>query len=41
MTKGKFKVTLIGEIRQKKEGVKILDLDGRIKDLKKTGYTHF
>ena len=41
MTKGKFKVTLIGEIRQKEEGVEILDLDGRIKDLKKTGYTHF
>ena len=41
ITKGKFKVTLIGEIRKKEEGVEILDLDGRIKDLKKTGYTHF
>ncbi|MCJ7458272.1 MAG: thiamine-phosphate kinase [candidate division Zixibacteria bacterium] len=41
MAKGKFKVTLIGEIRKKEEGVKILGLDGRIKDLKKTGYTHF
>jgi len=41
MTKGKFRVSLIGKIRKKEEGVKILDLDGRIKNLKKTGYTHF
>jgi len=41
VTKGKFKVTLIGKIRNKKEGVKILDLDGKIKGLKRTGYTHF
>jgi thiamine-monophosphate kinase len=41
MAKGKFKVTLIGEIRKKEEGVKILDLDGRIRNLKKSGYTHF
>jgi thiamine-monophosphate kinase len=41
ITKGKFRVTLIGEIRKKEEGVKILDLDGKIRNLKKTGYTHF
>jgi thiamine-monophosphate kinase len=41
ITKGKFKISLIGEIKNKKEGVKILDLDGKIKGLKKTGYTHF
>jgi thiamine-monophosphate kinase len=41
MTKGKFRVTLIGEIRKKEEGFKILDLDGKTKNLKKTGYTHF
>lgn len=41
VTKGRYKVTLIGEIRNKKEGVKILDLDGKIRNLKKTGYTHF
>ncbi len=41
MTNGKFRVTLIGEIRKKEEGFKILDLDGKTKNLKKTGYTHF
>ncbi|MDP3025966.1 MAG: thiamine-phosphate kinase [candidate division Zixibacteria bacterium] len=41
ITKGKFSFTLIGEIRKKEEGVKILDLDGKIRNLKKTGYTHF
>lgn len=41
MAKGKFKVTLIGEIRKKEEGVKILDLYGKIRDLDKTGYAHF
>jgi thiamine-monophosphate kinase len=41
ITKGKFRVTLIGEVRKKEEGVKILDLDGKIRNLKKTGYTHF
>lgn len=41
ITKGKFKISLIGEIMNKKEGVKILDLDGKIKGLKRTGYTHF
>jgi thiamine-monophosphate kinase len=41
VTQGKFKVSLIGEIKSKKEGVKIKKLNGRIKDLKKTGYIHF
>lgn len=41
VTKGRFKVTLIGKIRNKNEGVKILDLDGKIRNLKKTGYIHF
>jgi len=41
ITRGKFKVSLIGEIRKKEEGVKILGQDGRLKRLKKTGYIHF
>ncbi|MCJ7497026.1 MAG: thiamine-phosphate kinase [candidate division Zixibacteria bacterium] len=41
ITQGKFKVSSIGEIKRKEEGVKIKEKDGEIKDLKKTGYTHF
>ncbi|HVP35428.1 MAG TPA: thiamine-phosphate kinase [Terriglobales bacterium] len=41
ITQGKFKVTLIGQIKNKKEGVEILGLDGKSRSLKKTGYTHF
>ncbi len=41
ITKGKFKVTLIGEIRKSEEGVKILGLNSKIRSLKKSGYTHF
>jgi len=39
--KGRFKVTLIGKIKLAKEGVKMLDLDGKIRVLRKTGYIHF
>lgn len=41
IARGEFKVSKIGEIRDKKKGVKILDHTGRIKNLKKSGYTHF
>jgi thiamine-monophosphate kinase len=39
--RGKFKISLIGRIIKKEKGVKILGQDGRIRDLKKTGYAHF
>jgi thiamine-monophosphate kinase len=41
IVRGKFKICLIGEIIKKEKGVKILGQGGRIRDLKKTGYTHF
>jgi thiamine-monophosphate kinase len=41
VTQGKFQVSIIGKIKNKKEGVKILDQYGRIRNLKKTGYRHF
>ena len=41
VTQGKFRVTIIGKIKNIKEGVKIKELNGRIKDLEKTGYIHF
>ena len=41
VSRGKFRVSLIGEIKGEKEGVQILGRDGRIRKLKKTGYTHF
>ncbi len=41
ITQGKFQVSLIGEIKRKEEGVKILNQDGKIRNLKKTGYRHF
>lgn len=41
VTRGKFQVSIIGKIKNIKEGVKILDRDGKIKYLKKTGYRHF
>ena len=36
-----LKVTVVGEIRDKKEGLKILDSKGKLKKLKKSGYSHF
>jgi len=36
-----LKITLIGEIKEKKEGLKILDSKGKLKKLKKSGYSHF
>ena len=41
VTQGKFQVSIIGKIKNIKEGVKILDQDGKIRNLKKTGYRHF
>lgn len=41
IVRGKFKISLIGKIVEKEKGVKILEHGGRIRDLKKTGYTHF
>jgi thiamine-monophosphate kinase len=41
ITQGKFKIALIGEIKSKKDEIKILERDGEIRDLRKTGYTHF
>ena len=41
VTQGKFQVSIIGKIKNVKEGVKILDQDGKIRNLKKTGYRHF
>jgi thiamine-monophosphate kinase len=40
-TQSKFKISIIGKIKNIKEGVKILDRNGRIRNLKKTGYRHF
>jgi thiamine-monophosphate kinase len=36
-----IKVTVIGEIRDKKQGIKIEDLKGKIVDLQAKGYNHF
>lgn len=41
IVRGKFKISLIGKIVKKEKGVKILGQEGRIRDLKKTGYAHF
>ncbi|MDH4222524.1 MAG: thiamine-phosphate kinase [candidate division Zixibacteria bacterium] len=38
---GKFRVSMIGEIREEKAGVRIKSKDGRVRVLKKTGYIHF
>jgi thiamine-monophosphate kinase len=36
-----FKITVVGEIKDKKEGLKILDSQGRLKKLKRSGFSHF
>ena len=36
-----LKITVVGEIKDKKEGFKILDLKGKLKNLKRSGYSHF
>jgi thiamine-monophosphate kinase len=36
-----LKVTVLGEIKDKKEGLKILDSKGKLKKLKRSGYSHF
>ena len=38
---GSLKITVIGEIKDKKEGVKILDSKGKSRKLKKSGFSHF
>jgi len=35
------KVTIIGEIKDKKEGIRLEDLQGRVVDLQAKGYNHF
>ena len=36
-----LKITVVGDIRDKKEGVKILDSKGKLKTLKMSGFSHF
>jgi thiamine-monophosphate kinase len=36
-----LRVTVVGEVKNKKEGVKILDSKGKMKNLKRAGYSHF
>lgn len=36
-----LKLTVIGEIKDKREGVKILDSKGKSRNLKRSGYSHF
>jgi len=36
-----LKITVIGEIKNKKEGLKILNSKGKLKNLKRAGFTHF
>lgn len=36
-----LKVTVVGEIKNEKDGMKILDSKGKIKNLKRVGYSHF
>ena len=36
-----LKITVVGEIKDKKEGLKILDSKGKLKNLKRAGYSHF
>jgi thiamine-monophosphate kinase len=34
-------ITVVGEIKDRKEGLKIIDSKGRVKNLKRAGYSHF
>ena len=36
-----LKVTIVGEIKDRKEGLKILGSKGKLKNLKRSGYSHF
>jgi thiamine-monophosphate kinase len=36
-----LKITVIGEIKDKKDGLRILDSQGRSKNLKRSGFSHF
>jgi len=38
---GSLKITVIGEIKDKRQGVKILDSKGKSRKLKKSGFSHF